>query len=77
MLRAAVTELDFRAHRRQQLALGLDVAHLRNVLQNDGLFGEQSSGHRRQSGILSAAYAHRAQQRITAANDEFVHVRMP
>ena len=76
MLRAAIAELDFGAHRRQQLALGLDVAHLRNVFQNDRLVGEQSRGHRRQRGIFRAADAHRPQQRIAAANYKLVHRRV-
>ena len=38
MLRATVAELDLGAHGSQQLALGLDVANLRNVFQDDRLF---------------------------------------
>ena len=76
MLRAAIAQFDFGAHRRQQLALGLDVAHLRNVFQDDRLVGQQSRGHRGQSGILRAADAHRAQQRIAAANYKLVHRRV-
>ena len=76
VLRAAVAKFDLGAHRGQQLALGLDVAHLRDVFQNDGLFGKQRGGHSRQGGIFRAADAHGAQQRIAAANDKLVHVRM-
>ena len=76
MLRAPVAEFDLGAHRRQQLALGLNVPHLRNVFQDDGLFGEQSRGHRRQRGVLRTANAHGAQQRIAAANDKLVHQRV-
>ena len=36
MLGASVAEFDLGAHGGQQLALGLDVAHLRNVFQDDG-----------------------------------------
>ena len=76
MLRAPVAKLDFGAHRRQQLALGLNVANLRNVFQDDGLFGKQGRSHRRQRGIFRTADAHGAQQRIAAANDKLVHQRV-
>ena len=73
VLRAAVAEFDFRAHGGEQLARGFDVAHLRNVFQNDRLFGEQSRSHGGQRGILGAADANRAEQRIAAANYKFIH----
>ena len=73
MLRPSVPQFDLRPHRRQQLARGLDVAHLRNVFENDRLFREQRRGHRRQRGILGAADANRPQQRIPAANYKFIH----
>ena len=73
MLRAAVTELDFSSHGGQQIALGNDVAYLRNVFQNDRFIGEQRSSHCGQSGVLRAANAHRADQRVTAADYKFVH----
>ena len=76
MLRAAIAEFDFGAHGGQQLALGLDVAHLGNVFQDDRLVGEQGRRHGRQRGILRAADAHRAQQRIAAANHKLVHRRV-
>ena len=40
MMRASIAEFDFRAHGRQQLARGFDVAHLRNVFQHDRFIGE-------------------------------------
>jgi hypothetical protein len=52
MLRPAVSQLDFGAHRSQQLAGSFNVAHLRNIFQNDRLFREQGRGHGRQRGIL-------------------------
>ncbi len=73
MLRAAVTELDLGAHAGEQAARGFDVAHLGNIFQHDRLVGEQGGGHGGQSGVLGAADAHRAEQGIAAANDEFVH----
>ena len=74
MLGAAVAEFDFGAHGGQQVALGLDVADLGNVFQDDGLFGEQGGGHGGQRGVFCAADANRAEQRIAAANYELVHV---
>ena len=76
MLRPSVAQFDFGAHGGQQLAGGFDVAHLRNIFQDDWLVGEQGSGHGRQSGILGAADANRAQQRIAAANDKFIHIEI-
>ena len=73
MLGAAISQFDFGAHGGKQFAGGLNVAHLRNVFQNDRLFREQGSGHRRQRGVLGAADANRPQQRIAAANHKFVH----
>ena len=73
MLGPAIAEFDFGAHGSQQLARGLDVAHLGNIFQNDRLVGEQSGGHAGKRGVLRAADANRAEQRIAAANDKFVH----
>ena len=77
MLGAAVAELDLGAHGGEQPALGLDVAHLGNVFENDRLFGENGGGHGRQRGVLGAADANRAEQRIAAANDKFIHYENP
>ncbi len=76
MLRAAIAEFDFRAHRCQQFALGLDVANLGNVFQDDGLVGEQGRRHGRQCGVLRTADTNGAQQRISAANHKLVHRRV-
>ena len=73
MLRAAVSQFDFRAHGGQQFARGFNVAHLRDIFQNDGFVGEQGRGHGRQRGILGAADANCSQQRIAAANYKLVH----
>ena len=75
MLGAAVSQFDFGAHGGQQFARGFDVAHLRNIFQNDRLFGEQGGGHGGQGGVLGAADANCPQQRIAAANHKFVHTR--
>ena len=73
MLGPAVAQFDFGAHRSQQLARGLDVAHLRDILQDDRLVGQQSGGHGRQGGVLGAADANGPQQRIAAANHKLIH----
>ena len=70
---ASVAEFDFGAHGGQQLARGLDVAHLRDVFENDRLIGEQGSRHARQCGILRAADADCAEQRIATADHELIH----
>ena len=76
MLRPAISEFNFRAHCGQEFARGLDVPHLRNIFQNDGLIGEQGSGHRRQRSILGSANTNCSQQRIAAADYEFVHSKI-
>ena len=74
MLGAPVAEFDFRPHRSQQLARSLDIAHLRNVFQDDRLVRQNGGSHGRQSGILGPADANCPQQRIAAADHEFIHI---
>jgi hypothetical protein len=73
MLGASETEFDFGTHRGQEFARGFYVAHLGDVFQDDWFFGEQSGGHGGQGGVLGAADAHCSQQRIAAADYEFIH----
>ncbi len=73
MLGPAVSQLDLGAHRRQQFARGFNVAHLRNIFQNDRLFRKQGRGHGRQRGILGAADPNCPQQRIAPADHKLVH----
>ena len=75
MVRATEAQLHFRSHCSQQLALGLYIPHLRNVLQNHRLFGEQSGGHGRQRCIFGPADTDRPQQRVPAADYEFIHTQ--
>src|SRR5262249_43348960 len=70
---AAIAQLDIGAHRYQQVALGLDIPHVRNVLQNHGFFGQNSRGHRREGRVFGAAYADGPDQRVSAANYELIH----
>src|SRR5579872_2986964 len=74
MLGAAVSELNLRTHGRQKFARGLDIAHLRDVFKDDRFIRKQSGGHSWEGCVLSAANANSALQRISAANDEFVHI---
>ena len=45
VLRAAVAKLDLGAHGDQQFALGLNIAHLRNVFEDDFVFCQDGCGH--------------------------------
>ncbi len=69
MMGAAITEFDFGSHGGEQAAGGFDVAHLRDVFQDDSIFGKQSCSHAGKGGILRAADAHCAQEWGAAADD--------
>src|SRR5207302_2576017 len=73
MVRASVTELDFSTHGDEQLALGLDVADVRNIFKDDGFVGKNRGRHRRKSCVLGAADANGPEQRIAAADNKLVH----
>jgi hypothetical protein len=73
VLGASVAEFDVGSHGGEQVACGLDVADLRDVFEDDGLIGEQGGGHAGQGGIFGSADADGAEQRLSAADDEFVH----
>ena len=73
VLRAAVAQLHLGAHGGQQAALGFNVAHLRNVFQRDFVLGKDGRGHAGKCRVLRARNANSADQRIAAANDEFIH----
>ena len=73
VLGAAVAKIDLGTHGGEQAALGLDVADLRDVLQDDLVLGEDGSGHAGQSGVLCAGDFDGAEERIASANDELVH----
>jgi hypothetical protein len=77
MLGAAIAQFDLGPHGGKQLALGLDIAHLGNVFEDDRIFGENGGGHGRQRGILGAADANRPEQGIATANDKFIHCLNP
>ena len=73
MLGTTVAEFDLGTHR-SQLARRLYIAHLRNVFQDDGFVGQNGGSHGRQGGILGPADANCPQQRIAAADHEFIHI---
>jgi len=54
---ASKAEFNFRAHRSQKLARGLDVADLRDVLEDYRFIGEQRGRHAGKSGVFCAADA--------------------
>ena len=73
MVGASVAEFDLGAHGGEQVARGLNVAHLRNIFEDDGFVGEQGGGHAGKRGVFCATNAHRPKQRLAAADDQFVH----
>ena len=73
MVSPSVAEFDFGAHGGQQLARSLDVAHLRNVFENDRLVGEQGGGHAGEGGVFRSADADGAEQGRATADYEFIH----
>jgi hypothetical protein len=62
---------------REQLGHGDDVAHARNILQHDGIGGEQRRSHRGERGIFCTADLYGAVQLAAAVNFEPVHVIYP
>ncbi len=74
VLRAAVAELDLSAHGGEELALGLDVADLRDVFEDDLVFGENGGGHAREGGVLCARDLEGAEERVAATDDKLVHL---
>jgi hypothetical protein len=73
MMRAAIAQLNFRAHRGQQLPRRFNVAHLRDIFDDYRLVCEQSRSHARECGILRATDADRPQQRVAPANYQLIH----
>ncbi len=74
MLGPAVAEFDLGAHGGEQLALGLDVADLGNVFEDDFVFGEDGGSHAGESGVLGAGDFDGAEEGIASANDKLVHL---
>src|SRR5438477_5403014 len=77
MMRTAVAKLDIRTDGFKQAALSLNVAHIGNVLDDDGLFSEQRRCHCRQGGIFRAADSHSSDERVAAADNKLFHESEP
>ena len=73
VLGAAVAELDLGAHGGEQLALGLDVADLRDVFEDDLVFGEDGGGHAGKGGVLGSGDFDGAEKGVTAAYNKLIH----
>ena len=74
MLGASVAEFDLGPHADEQLALGFDVLHLGDVLQDDFVLGEDGGGHAGERGVLRARDFDRAEKRVAAAYYKLVHL---
>jgi hypothetical protein len=74
MLRAPIPQLHLRAHRHQQLALRLDVLHLRNILEDDLILRKNRSSHAGQRRVLRPGNLDCAKQGIAPANNELIHL---
>ncbi len=73
MLGAAVAEFDLRAHADEELALGLDVADLGDVFEDDFTLGEDGSGHAGEGGVFCSGDLDGAEKGIAAAYYKLVH----
>ena len=74
VLGAAVAEFDLGAHGGEQAALGLDVADLGNVFEDDLIFGEDGARHAGEGGVFCSGDLDGAEEGIASANDELVHM---
>ncbi len=73
VLGAAVAEFDLGAHAGEELALGLDVADLGDVFEDDLVLGEDGGGHAGERGVFSSGDFDGAEKGVTAAYNELVH----
>ena len=73
VLSAAVTEFDLGAHAGEELALGLDVADLRDVFEDDLVFGEDGGSHAGEGGVLGSGDFDGAEKGIAATYYKLVH----
>ena len=73
VLGAAVAEFDLGAHGGEQLALGLDVADLGNVFEDDLVLGEDGGGHAGERGVFCSGDLDGAEKRVAAAYYKLVH----
>ena len=73
VLGAAVAEFDLGAHADEELALGLDVADLGDVFEDDFVFGEDGGGHAGERGVLGSGDFDGAEKRVAAAYYKLIH----
>ncbi len=64
VLGAAVAEFNLGAHAGEELALGLDVLDLRDVFEDDLVFGQDGGGHARESGVFGSGDFNGAEERV-------------
>jgi hypothetical protein len=74
MLRTAVAKLDLGSHAGEELTLGLDVADLGNVFEDDLILCEDGSGHAGEGGVFGSGDFDGAEERVAAAYYELIHI---
>src|SRR5580704_5230066 len=74
VLGAAIAQINLGSHAGQELALRLDVTDLRDIFEDDLVFGEDGSGHTGKSGVFGSGDFDSAQKGVTAAYYKFVHL---
>ena len=74
VLGATVAELNFGTHGGEELALGLDVADLRDVFKDDLVFGEDGGGHAGKSGVFGSGDFDGSEKGVSAAYNELIHL---
>ena len=72
VLRASVAEFDLGAHAGEQLALGLDVAYLGDVFEDDLILGKDGGGHAGEGGVLCSGDFDGAKTGIAATYNKLV-----
>jgi hypothetical protein len=70
---ASVAQFDLGAHGGEKVARSLNVPDLWNVLEDDRFVSQQSGSHAGKGGIFGAADTDGAEQRLAAADYEFIH----
>ncbi len=73
MLGAAIAEIDLGTHGSEQFALGLDVADLRDIFEDDLIFGEDGGSHTREGGVFCSGNFDGSEEGIAAAYNKLIH----
>ena len=74
MLGATISELNLGAHAGEQFALGLNVVDLRDVFEDDLVFGKDGGGHAGESGVFRSGDFDGAEKGISAAYYKLFHL---